>query len=135
MNSGVTFSAKHERDLQRYLDQNRKPKLKEYEECLSEANGKRGNGKGRTCPHPPEMEDEPRKADFHFALIASLIRNRDSLEKLLNGLVLMYMDEKVDKKYYDQSLLQKYSRGNMRVALVIIGLGAMSLLVPVAVRV
>jgi hypothetical protein len=47
----------------------------------------------------------------------------------------MYMDEKVDKKYYDQSLLQKYSRGNMRVALVIIGLGAMSLLVPVAVRV
>jgi hypothetical protein len=93
------------------------------------------NGKGRTCPHPPEMEDEPRKADFHFALIASLITYRDSLEKLLNGLVSMYMDEKVDKKYYDQSLLQRYSRRYMCVTVVVIGLGATSLLVPMAVRV
>ena len=62
--------------------------------------------------------------------LAALHTNRDTRTKLLEGLIRMYKDTKVDK-YYDHSLLKNYAWRYRYFELVILGLASTALLVPI----
>jgi len=65
--------------------------------------------------------------------IAALYTGKNTRKKLLQGLLLMYKDNKVDQ-YYDASLLTNYGKRYFFFTAVILCLAIMSVVVPLLVR-
>lgn len=65
--------------------------------------------------------------------ITALYTGKNTRNKLLNGLLSMYRDNKVDK-YYDSSLLSNYGKRYLLFTGVIICLATISILIPLLVR-
>ncbi len=71
---------------------------------------------------------------INFLITKALLSGRDSRLKLLSGLIRMYKDNNVDK-YYDASLLSSYSMRYKFFLAVIIILAAITIVVPLLVRI
>ena len=70
---------------------------------------------------------------INIVAIFGLLKGKASRSKLLEGLILMYRDQNVDK-YYDASLLGKYnSRYNLFI-MVVTFTGLISIVVPFVIR-
>jgi hypothetical protein len=65
--------------------------------------------------------------------IFGLLKGKESREKLLSGLLVMYKDKQVDK-YYDSSLLGKYNTRYNLFIMVIVFTGLISIVVPFVIR-
>jgi hypothetical protein len=65
--------------------------------------------------------------------IVGLLKGKDTRSKLLNGLIEMYRDQKVDK-YYDESLLASYSVRYNLFIMVVVCTGLIAIVVPFVVR-
>ena len=66
--------------------------------------------------------------------IVGLLKGKSARRKLLDGLVLMYKDNNVDK-YYDSSLLKGYDARYTLLIIAIASIGAISIIVPIVTRV
>ncbi len=71
---------------------------------------------------------------INFLITKALLSGRDMRLKLLSGLIRMYKDNNVDK-YYDASLLSSYSMRYKFFLAVIIILAAITIVVPLLVRI
>jgi hypothetical protein len=71
---------------------------------------------------------------INFVVARALLTGRDTRKKLLNGIVTMYQDNKVDK-YYDQSLLNAYSTRYKLFTAVIGILALIAIIVPLITRI
>jgi hypothetical protein len=71
---------------------------------------------------------------INFLITKALLSGRDTRLKLLSGLIRMYKDNNVDK-YYDASLLSAYSMRYKFFLAVIIILAAITIVVPLLVRI
>ncbi|OQX95652.1 hypothetical protein B6I21_04335 [candidate division KSB1 bacterium 4572_119] len=65
--------------------------------------------------------------------ITALLTGRSTREKLLDGLIVMYQDNEVDK-YYDSSLLSNYGKRYLSFSIVILSLALTSIAVPLVIR-
>jgi hypothetical protein len=65
--------------------------------------------------------------------IFGLLKGKESREKLLSGLLIMYKDQQVDK-YYDPSLLGKYNTRYNLFILIVVFTGLISIVVPFVIR-
>lgn len=70
---------------------------------------------------------------INFIATSGLLVGRKTRAKLLTGLIAMYADNQIDK-YYDQSLVQNYSRRYTLFSAVILILGVTAILVPLTLR-
>jgi len=63
----------------------------------------------------------------------ALFTGKNTRKKLLNGLITMYQDMKVDK-YYERRLLNNYSKRYWAFTVVIICLALLAVIVPLVIR-
>jgi len=69
----------------------------------------------------------------NIVVIFGLLKGKQTREKLLNGLILMYKDQQVDK-YYDQTLLSNYSVRYNLFIMVVVCTGIIAIVVPFVLR-
>jgi hypothetical protein len=69
----------------------------------------------------------------NFIVIKALMTGKNTRGKLLQGLVLMYQDNQVDK-YYDASLLTNYDKRYFSFTVVILSIAFTSIVVPLVIR-
>jgi hypothetical protein len=69
----------------------------------------------------------------NIVVIFGLIKGKQTREKLLNGLIMMYKDQQVDK-YYDHSLLSNYSVRYNLFIMVVVCTGVIAIIVPFVIR-
>jgi hypothetical protein len=69
----------------------------------------------------------------NFVVVIGLIKGKATRKKLLNGLIEMYRDQKVDK-YYDASLLGNYDLRYNLFILVVVFTGIIATIVPFILR-
>ena len=69
----------------------------------------------------------------NLVVIIGLLKGKQTRSKLLNGLMSMYVDQKVDK-YYDSTLLSNYSTRYVLFILVVVLTGLISIIVPFVMR-
>lgn len=70
---------------------------------------------------------------INVVAIFGLIKGKQTRTKLLNGIIEMYRDEKVDK-YYDVSLLGSYSVRYNLFIMVVVCTGVIAIVVPFVMR-
>jgi uncharacterized membrane protein len=70
---------------------------------------------------------------LNLVVIFGLLKGKQTRAKLLNGLIKMYQDEKVDK-YYDTSLLGNYNTRYNLFMMVVVLTGLISIVVPFVMR-
>jgi hypothetical protein len=70
---------------------------------------------------------------INVVAIFGLIKGKQTRTKLLNGIIEMYRDEKVDK-YYDVSLLGSYSVRYNLFIMVVVCTGVIAIIVPFVMR-
>lgn len=70
---------------------------------------------------------------LNLIVIFGLLKGKQTRAKLLNGLIKMYRDEKVDK-YYDTSLLSNYNTRYNLFMIVVVLTGLISIVVPFVMR-
>ncbi|MCI0515404.1 hypothetical protein L0128_19495 [candidate division KSB1 bacterium] len=69
----------------------------------------------------------------NFISIKALMTGKNTREKLLQGLVLMYQDNQV-AKYYDATLLANYDKRYFSFTVVILSIAFTSIVVPLVIR-
>ncbi len=69
----------------------------------------------------------------NIVVIFGLLKGKQTRIKLLNGLLSMYRDQKVEK-YYDESLLSNYSARYNLFIMVVICTGIIAVIVPFVMR-
>ena len=69
----------------------------------------------------------------NIVAIFGLLKGKETRTKLLNGIIEMYRDQKVDK-YYDISLLGSYSVRYNLFIMVVVCTGVLSIIVPLVMR-
>jgi len=69
----------------------------------------------------------------NIVVIFGLIKGKQTRVKLLNGLISMYRDQKVEK-YYDESLLSSYSVRYNLFIMVVVFTGIIAIVVPFVMR-
>ena len=69
----------------------------------------------------------------NFVVVIGLIKGKATRKKLLNGLIEMYRDQKVDK-YYDASLLGNYDLRYNLFILVVVFTGIIATIIPFILR-
>jgi hypothetical protein len=69
----------------------------------------------------------------NFVVVIGLIKGKATRKKLLNGLIEMYRDQKVEK-YYDASLLGNYDLRYNLFILVVVFTGVIATIVPFILR-
>jgi len=69
----------------------------------------------------------------NFISIKALATGKNTRGKLLQGLLLMYRDNQVDK-YYDASLLSNYDKRYFSFTVVILSIAVTSVIVPLVIR-
>ena len=70
---------------------------------------------------------------LNLVVIFGLMKGKQTRAKLLNGLILMYKDQNVDK-YYDNSLLGNYNTRYNLFMMVVVLTGLISIVVPFIMR-
>ena len=70
---------------------------------------------------------------INLVAIFGLLKGKQTRSKLLNGLLSMYKDQKVEK-YYDSSLLSNYNIRYNLFILVVVCTGLISIIVPFVIR-
>jgi len=70
---------------------------------------------------------------INVVAIIGLLKGKETRAKLLNGLINMYKDQKVDK-YYDESLLSSYSVRYNLFIMVVVCTGVIAIIVPFVMR-
>lgn len=70
---------------------------------------------------------------INIVAIIGLLKGKQTRAKLLNGLILMYKDQQVDK-YYDESLLSSYSVRYNLFIMVVVCTGIIAIIVPFVMR-
>lgn len=70
---------------------------------------------------------------LNLVVIFGLLKGKQTRAKLLNGLIKMYQDEKVDK-YYDTSLLGNYNTRYNLFMMVVVLTGLIAIVVPFVMR-
>lgn len=70
---------------------------------------------------------------INIVAIFGLLKGKQNRTKLLNGLLKMYKDQKVDE-YYDSSLLKNYDARYNLFILVVVFTGILSIAVPFVIR-
>ena len=70
---------------------------------------------------------------LNLVAIFGLLKGKQTRAKLLNGLIKMYHDEKVDK-YYDTTLLSNYNTRYNLFMMVVVLIGLISIAVPFVMR-
>ena len=70
---------------------------------------------------------------INLVAIFGLLKGKQTRSKLLNGLLSMYKDQKVEK-YYDSSLLSNYNIRYNLFILVVVFTGLISIIVPFVIR-
>jgi hypothetical protein len=70
---------------------------------------------------------------LNIVVILGLLKGKQTRTKLLNGLLKMYRDEKVEK-YYDTSLLSNYNTRYNLFMMVVVLIGIISIVVPFVMR-
>ena len=69
----------------------------------------------------------------NIVAIFGLLKGKETRTKLLNGIIEMYRDQKVDK-YYDNSLLGSYSVRYNLFIMVVVCTGVLAIIVPLVMR-
>ena len=69
----------------------------------------------------------------NIVVIFGLLKGKQTRVKLLNGLIEMYRDQKVEK-YYDESLLSNYSARYNLFIMVVVFTGVIAVVVPFVMR-
>ncbi|TSA54734.1 MAG: hypothetical protein D4R38_01855 [Dehalococcoidia bacterium] len=69
----------------------------------------------------------------NIVVIFGLLKGKQTRVKLLNGLISMYRDQKVEK-YYDESLLSSYSTRYNLFMMVVVCTGIIAVIVPFVMR-
>ncbi|MEI8112899.1 MAG: hypothetical protein WCI54_04680 [Bacteroidia bacterium] len=70
---------------------------------------------------------------INVVAIVGLLKGKETRAKLLNGIITMYKDQKVDK-YYDESLLSSYSVRYNLFIMVVVCTGIIAIIVPFVMR-
>lgn len=70
---------------------------------------------------------------INLVALFGLLKGKETRSKLLNGLLSMYKDQKVEK-YYDPSLLSNYNTRYHLFILVVLFTGLISIIVPFVIR-
>lgn len=70
---------------------------------------------------------------INIVAIMGLLKGKSTRTKLLNGLITMYQDQKVEK-YYDRSLLSSYSIRYNLFIMVVVCTGVIAIIVPFMMR-
>lgn len=70
---------------------------------------------------------------INVVAIVGLLKGKETRAKLLNGLIIMYKDQHVDK-YYDESLLSSYSVRYNLFIMVVVCTGIIAIIVPFVMR-
>jgi hypothetical protein len=70
---------------------------------------------------------------INIVAIFGILKGKQTRTKLLNGLLLMYKDQNVDK-YYDESLLSSYSVRYNLFMMVVVCTGLIAIIVPFVMR-
>jgi len=70
---------------------------------------------------------------INLVAVFGLLKGKQTRSKLLNGLLSMYKDQKVEK-YYDPSLLKNYNIRYNLFILVVVCTGLISIIIPFVIR-
>ena len=70
---------------------------------------------------------------INLVAVFGLLKGKQTRSKLLNGLLSMYKDQKVEK-YYDPSLLKNYNVRYNLFILVVVCTGLISIIIPFVIR-